>query len=38
MSQVQNTRDMKVKVGVSPTASPTTRGWMTDWIRKLMTL
>ena len=35
MTQVQNTNDMKVNRAVSPTASPTTRGWITEWIKKV---
>ncbi len=37
-THVQNTRDRNVNVGERPTESPTTRGWMMDWITKLMTL
>jgi hypothetical protein len=37
-SQAQNTRDRKVSVVDRPTASPTTLGWMIDWMMKLITL
>ena len=36
-THVQKISDKKVSVGESPTVSPTIRGWMIDWITKLMT-
>ena len=37
-TQAQNTSETKVSVVDRPTASPTTLGWMTDWITRLIAL
>jgi len=36
MTQAQKSSDTNVRLTDSPTVSPTTFGWMTDWITTLM--
>jgi hypothetical protein len=37
MTKVQNTSDRNVTVMDSPTVSPTTFGWISDWMTTLIT-